>query len=113
MTVLQNFSIPAGNVQDQVFTSPVDVTGDVRFRAYVQDFGCPDPEFAPLILKSTLSGDGVEILSGAKMVRVDFVQADTIGLLRNYYYEIDMVNGGSVVTLFFGIMTVTQSENRY
>lgn len=113
MITIQNFSIPAGNAQEQFFTSPVLVTGDVRFRAYIQYSGCPDPAFSPVVLKSTLSGDGVEILSGGTSVRVDFSLADTIGLLRNYYYEIDMVNAGAVVTLFAGFMTVTQSENRY
>lgn len=117
---ISNFEIPADNDHLAVLTIASDTPGDtlagctVYFRAFEQTFGVPTAGVNPVIEKSSLSGGDVVALESPPMtVTIAFSHADTVNLLRNYYYEITVVDGGgNIDTVTVGIMTVTGTENR-
>jgi hypothetical protein len=117
--IIQNFSLPAGNGQAVTFTvEPIDGEipsgSTVRWRLFEQQDGVPIVGVAPLIEKDSNSSGDIDILSSPPMTFVLYLYEDeTVGLLRNYYHEADIIDPlDSVVTVTCGIMTVTQTEIR-
>ena len=113
----QNFSIPAGNDQLVTFTADSTISGFqsaiIYWRAYTQQYGVPIAGVAAVIEKSNVSPLGVTVLESPPSFTVDLIASDTVGLLRNYYHEATVVDvGGNTVTVAFGTMTVTETENR-
>jgi hypothetical protein len=113
----QNFTIAAGynqiitfNVNPAVTPSLVDTT--IWWRVYEQAFGIPTGE--PIIQKSSLDSPSDVIgLDSPLSFLVQLYTADTIDLLRNYYHEATILNAlQEVIGGSFGIMTVTETENR-
>lgn len=118
MPALQNFSVVANNDTDVNFDVGPDDGGSligttIYWRAYEQENGSPVPGADPVISKTL--DDGLQITDpdlGKFVVELD--ATDTVELLRNYYHEATIVDGdGATVTVTFGIMTVTPSENRF
>lgn len=117
---ISNFSIPADNDHLAVLTIASTVPDDtlsgctVYLRVYEQTFGVPTAGIDPVIEKSSVSGGGITILESPPMtVTISFVKADTLPLLRNYYYEVTVQDEiGDLDTVTVGIMTVTGTENR-
>jgi len=116
----QNFSIPAGYNEIITFdVNPVVIPNllntIVWWRLYPQKFGIPDfgqSGVSPILEKSSLTGD-IVILESPVSFTVQMHTADTIGLLRNYYHEASIINAvGEVIGGSWGIMTVTETENR-
>lgn len=115
---IQHFPVPAGNVMrvhcnidpnDGVSLFDAD---DIRWRVYEQTLGIPTLGVDPLIEKSLDHGIQIEDPVLLKFY-IDLEEADTVELLRNYYHEGTVIAlGGLPVTVVYGIMTVTQSENR-
>jgi hypothetical protein len=119
--LIQNFSVPADNDHDIIFTITSSAPGDtlagstVYWRAFEQEMGSPTPSVPPVISKSSLSGGGVTILPSPPMTFIVVLgKADTAALLRNYYHEATIVDEiGNIDTVTVGIMTVTPTENRF
>ena len=115
---IQNFSVPAGNAMrvhcditpdDGVSLFDAD---DILWRVYEQTLGIPTLGVDPVIVKSLDHGIQIEDPVLLKFY-IDLDEADTLGLLRNYYHEGTVIAlGGLPVTVVYGILTVTQSENR-
>jgi Flp pilus assembly protein TadG len=117
MPVIQNFSVPADDdVEVNIDVDPDDgvslVGSTIYFRVYEQTNGVPTYDVSPVISKQT--DQGIQVTdSDTWQFTVTIDRADTASLLRNYYFETQVVdsNGKSVRTTY-GIMTVTQTENR-
>lgn len=119
--LIQNFSVPADNdVQVTLTVTPPDPleTATVYWNAYEQQFGIPNFDLpspsgtAAVIQKSTLDGS-ITIASPDNTCVIQILAGDTVDLLRNYYHETTLVDGGgNVSTLNCGIMTVTDTRNR-
>lgn len=117
---IQNFSIPAGNAFSVVFdfsgvsglTSLANYT--VYFDAYEQSVGVPTAGVPAVISKSSLSGQGIDILTSPLTSCVLFLdEDDTVLLLRNYYFELAIVDeSGGTITPTVGTMTVLGTEVR-
>lgn len=107
-------SVPAGDHVIVVLASPIDLAAmdSVVWQVFAQQFGVPDPAVDPLITKTT-DGHGVDVMSPPDQIAVTLLEADTVGLLRNYYHEATALDGsGNRYTLVTGTFTVTQTENR-
>lgn len=113
---LQDFSVCAGN--DALITVNVETTvsGDtldgstLYWQAYNQSFGVPSGD--PIIVKTNDSGGGDLVVLGSPPMTftLQLAEADTLGLLGNYYHEAVVIDEiGGRVTILQGIMTVTQA----
>lgn len=113
MSIIQNFSVPAGNS----LTIKFDV-GDgavllhnpeaVTWKAYGQTHGVVDD--ATVILSKNLGG-GITVADSLEYFSVSLDPADTVGLLGNYYFEAKLTDESEeVITLTQGIMTVTEAH---
>ncbi len=119
--LIQNFSVPADNDHDVIFTITSNTPDDtlagstIYWRAFEQTIGSPVPSAPPVISKSSLSSGGVAILPSPPMTFVvSLDKVDTAALLRNYYHEATVVDElGNIDTVTVGIMTVTPTENRF
>ena len=118
MPIIQNFSVPAGDDVDLTFDIDDDTAivlsgATIFWNAYEQIQGVPD-KTKPVINKSSVSGDGIEIpASPDDIFVVSLVEADTLELLRNYYHEAKIVDAnGNHTTVTIGVMTVTETEFR-
>jgi hypothetical protein len=119
--LIQNFSVPADNDHDVIFTITSSASSDtldgstVYWRVFEQMMGSPTPAVPPVISKSSQSGDGVTILPSPPMTFVvSLSKVDTAALLRNYYHEATVVDEiGNIDTVTVGVMTVTPTENRF
>jgi hypothetical protein len=117
---ISNFSLPADNDHIAVLTIASSTPGDtlvgctVYLRIYEQTFGVPTAGVDHVLEKSSLSGGDITILASPPMtVSILFTAADTLLLLRNYYYEVTVVDEiGDLDTVTVGILTVTGTENR-
>jgi hypothetical protein len=114
---IQNFSVPAGNpvtitcdIDPDDGVSLIDVN-DIVWKLYEQEHGVPTSA-DPVITK--VLDDGTQVLDPDLLkFTVELTADDTVGLLRNYYHEGHVVDTeNNVVTVVYGIMTVTQTENR-
>lgn len=113
----QNFSIPAGNDETVNFLADCSITdlagATVKWQAYEQQYGVPVPGVDPVIVKSSASPEAVTISESPVSFQVELAAADTVELLRNYYFEGTITDAeGNVSTVAYGIMTVTETENR-
>ena len=116
--IVQNFSIPADDDVELDFT--LVPTGqiilgpgsEIFFDAYESQFGAPIPGVDPVIVK--VLDHGIEITDPDLLTfTVTILRADTAGLLRNYYYEVRIVDAaGLSITTTIGILTVTGTEIR-
>lgn len=115
----QNFSVPAGD--EVIITLTMDPNANVvvsgttvDWRVYEQQYGVPTADVPAIISKSNVSPTGITLLdSPPDTITIELVEADTVGLLRNYYHEATVIDGsGNRVTIACGIMAVTQTENR-
>lgn len=113
MTQAINVTIPAGDSASVVLPFDAVYSGqEIVWALYEQEYGIPDPDAAALLTKLT-GGHGVSVLSPPTQFAVYLDEADTIGLLRNYYHEATAIDlDGDRVTLVTGIFTVTATENR-
>jgi hypothetical protein len=116
--VVQNVSLPADDDAELDFTlSPTgDITlgpgSEIFFDVYEQQFGQPIPG-TPAVLSYVLN-HGIQITNPDLLqFTVTVARADTVGLLRNYYYECRVMDvNGSSVTTTVGIFTITGTEIR-
>lgn len=82
------------------------------FRLYEQSLGMPVLGVDPLLEKS-LGHDVVLTGSPVSGCAVTIHAADTAALLRNYYYEVTVIDGDErTITVATGLFTVTPTENR-
>lgn len=118
MPLIQNFSVAAG---DEMIVN-IDVDPDEGFtllnceifwNVYQQEHGVPKLDVDPIIEKTL--HDGIDVTNPtASQFAVTLTESDTISLLRNYYHEVTIIDGdGNRTTPTVGIMTVTQTENRF
>jgi hypothetical protein len=120
MLTQQNFSIPADDdayVSFLVDESVVDITtlqgSQIWWNVYPMQFACPVPDEPAVIAKTSQSGDIIIPESPALSFFVQIYEADTIGLLRNYYHEARVLNAQQqLVTVAVGVMTVLPTEGR-
>lgn len=114
----QNFTIPAG--YNEIITFDVDpvvtpslVDTVVWWRVYEENFGIPTG-LAILEKNSLGSPGGIVLIESPLSFTVELLTADTLALLRNYYHEATILNAlNEVIGGGFGIMTVTETENRF
>jgi len=115
--IIQNFSVPANNDTDVNFDVGPDegmslLGTSIYWRAYQQAFGSPLLDLPPVIEKHLDNGLQITDPDLGKFV-VEINHDDTANLLRNYYHEATIVDeGGNIVTVTIGIMTVTPTELR-
>jgi len=116
--IIQNFSIPADNDVELDFTL-LPTSGvalgpgtEILFSVYESEFGAPVAG-VPAVLSKTLD-HGIQITDpDTKQFTVTVARADTVALLRNYYYEVTVVDvNGDATTTTVGILTITGTENR-
>lgn len=114
---IQNLEVPAG----ATFKFTIDVGPDegntlagasIYWQVFEQEFGIPIPDEDPIISKTV--GDGIVVLSNTDQTfEVTLDPSDTVSKLRNYYHEAKVVDAsGAHVPVTYGILTVTQTENR-
>jgi hypothetical protein len=115
--IVQNVSVPADDDEDLNFTLigtgvALGPGSQIFFDVYEAQFGAPIPGLTPVITK--VLDHGIEITNpDAKTFTVTIARADTAGLLRNYYYEVRVVDVNSFsVTTTIGIFTITGTEIR-
>lgn len=116
--IIQNVSVPANDDCDLDFTllpssgPPLDPGTEIYFNVYDSAFGVPTAG-VPAIISKTIES-GISITDPQNMLfTVEILEADTAGLLRNYYYEVTVVDtDGNRVTTTVGTFTVTATENR-
>lgn len=113
MSVIQNFSVPAGDDLEVVFTFDAGFAipedgAHVTWDVFNQSGGVPDLS-APIISKST-DDDISWPASPGDTFTVRLNSSDTILLLGNYYHEAEVVDiNDDHTTVTTGIMTVTQT----
>jgi hypothetical protein len=112
-----SISVPADNDVVLQFATTKALAGCVVYwRLFAEFSGCVDPVSLPLLQKNSHSGGDVVVPNSPSpmlLYSVRIHRADTAALLRNYYYETTAVDGsGNLTTLHWGVMTVTQTENR-
>ena len=120
MLINQNFSIPADDDAYVSFTvdeSVVDILtlvgSTIWWNVYPMQFACPIPDVPAVIAKTSTTGDIIIPESPALTFYVQIFEADTVGLLRNYYHEARILNQQQqLVTVTVGVMTVLPSEGR-
>jgi hypothetical protein len=116
--IIQSFDVPANDDVDLDFTLTPSTGPDlgpgtkIYFNVYESVFGQPVAG-APSIISKTMES-GIEITDPAlKTFKVRLVKTDTVGLLRNYYYEVTVIDPeNNSVTSTVGVMTVLGTENR-
>jgi hypothetical protein len=116
--VVQNVSVPADDDAELDFS--LTPTGDIVlgpgsqifFDVYEQQFGQPIPG-TPAVLSKVLD-HGIQITNPDLLqFTVTIARADTVAMLRNYYYETRVVDvNNSSVTTTVGIFTITGTEIR-
>ena len=113
MSVIQNFSVPAGDDLEVVFTFDTGYAipedgAVVNWQVFNQAGGIPDLS-APIISKSTL--DDIDFpASPGDTFTVRLNGGDTLDLLGNYYHEAEVIDiNDDRTTVTTGIMTVTQT----
>jgi hypothetical protein len=113
----QNFSLPAGyneiitfDVNPAVTPSLIDTV--IVWKVYEQEYGVAVGD--PILVKSTIdSPPSIIAYDSPLSFTVQLMTADTIDLLRNYYHEASIINAiDEVIGGSFGIMTVTETQNR-
>lgn len=114
---MKNVSIPAGNDEILKFDVPlgVELQDSIAYwRLFDQKYGCPLPDVDPILIKSSMSGGGINISESPRGIDVLVDSVDTILLLRNYFYELKIVSGDEQTHTIIenGIFTVTQTEIR-
>lgn len=95
------------------FGDPIDLTGaSVFWRAYTQKHGVVDKTIDPLIEKAV--GSGITIVPSPPSFVVALDREDTIDLSPDvYYHEVTVVNAlHEYITVSWGLMTITETENR-
>jgi hypothetical protein len=115
----QDFSIPAGNEYTAYFNIFVDGVSSldgyvVWLQVFEQSCGVPLAGVPPVITKNSLSGGDIAVLDSPPMsYNVSFFEADTVLLLRNYYYESSIIDANNnTITVVRGTLTVTGTEVR-
>jgi hypothetical protein len=116
MSILQNFSIPSGDVQPVQFQIEDDTislhAAMISVEVFGQTHGVQDGN-PPIITKTNGSPGGITLIESPASFTVAFERADTINLLGNYYFEARVVDSlNEFITVTYGIMTVTQTEIR-
>lgn len=114
----QNFSMPAGYNEIITFdvnpaVTPSLVGAIISWRVYAEALGIPLG--APILVKSSLPSPppAITILESPLSFLVQMLTIDTLYLLRNYYHEATIQNAaGQVIGGSWGIMCVTETENR-
>jgi hypothetical protein len=118
--LIQNFSIAAGDVVeipvliDPSFALTLD-GATIWWRAYEQEYSNPTPDTPAVVTKGTdKSPPDISVPGSPPDTFIfDLLEADTIGLLRNYYHEATVIDvDGNRSTVMVGIMTVLPTENR-
>jgi len=118
-TVVQDFSIPAGNALDVTFqldpADGLDLSGaEVVWRAFASSFAVPTGD--PLLSKSSgmsdSYGEEITVVESPASFTVHLRDADTVALpTGNYYHEAAVIEtGGSLTTVFRGSMTVALAK---
>ncbi len=113
MSVIQNFSAPAGDDLEIVFVfdpgyAVAEDGAVVEWKVYDQSVGIPDLS-EPILSKSTSDGIDFPPSPGTEFT-VRLNSADTVDLLGNYYHEAKVTDiNGDLSTVTTGIMTVTQT----
>ena len=118
MPNIQDFSVPANNTALVTCDVTTVIPGDtldgstVEWFAYQQLHGVTTSTVV-LAKTSSSAGGGINILSSPPMTfTIEIDAADTINLLGNFYHEATVIDeGGSRVTVLYGLMTVLQTEN--
>lgn len=115
----QNFSIDAGTDVTVTMDIDPDVEGQtlvgstIYFRAYVQEHGNIVPGTDPVIDKHGESEGIVVTDADAQKVDIDFSVDETANLLRNYVFEITLIDASDKITrVAWGMMTVNGTEYR-
>lgn len=116
-TLIQNFSVGAGNSQVINFDIGPDegvslADASIFWRVYEQANGITSDD-PPVITKST-GGSGITVTDPTALkLTIELTRADTLDLLRNYYHELMVENEDeSFDVVACGIMTVTTTKNR-
>src|SRR6266404_2510707 len=111
--IIQNFSIPADDDVELDFTL-LPISGvtlgpgtQIFFYVYNSEFGSPVPGELPILTK--VLDHGIEITDpDKKQFSVVIARADTVAMLRNYYYEVKVVDINHLaVTTTVGTLTIT------
>lgn len=117
--LIQDVSVPADNDCELDFTLKGAIPGftigpgtEIFFNVYESQFAMPVANVPAVLTKSMDSG--IQITDPDNLLfRVVIARADTTTLLRNYYYEVSVVDlSGNLVTTTIGVFTVTGTENR-
>lgn len=115
--IIQNVSLPADDDAELDFTlMPSGVTlgpgTDIIMSVYESEFGAP-VSGVPAVLSKSLD-HGIQITNpDLKKFAVTIQRSDTVAMLRNYYYEVKVVDvDGSAVTTTVGMFTITGTEIR-
>lgn len=117
--IIQNVSVPADNDCELDFTLKGAIPGftigpgtQILFSVYESQFAMP-VSGVPAVLSKSID-NGIQITNPNELLfRVVITRADTPTLLRNYYYEVSVVDlSGNLVTTTIGVFTVTGTENR-
>lgn len=116
MPVHQHFSVPAGDDVELVFD--IDLNDEITltdalvlFHVYDQQYGVVDADTL-LLQRHNDSGNGGVSIPGspANRVIVTLAKEDTLDLLRNYYFELKVVDAdGNNSTVADGIITFLQT----
>ncbi len=116
--IIQNFSVPANDDVKLNFTltplsgASIGPGAQIFFNVYEQEFGNVEPGVPPVIVK--VLDHGIEVTDpNAKKFTVQLLKTDTVNLLRNYGYEVLVIDvDGNQVRTTVGILTITATEIR-
>ncbi len=116
--IIQNFSTPADDDVKLNFTLTPDTGASIGpgaqiyFYAYEQEFGAPVEGVDPVVTK--VLDHGIEVTDpDAKKFTVTLDDTDTAALLRNFYYEVLVIDvDGNRLRSTVGIVTITGTEIR-
>src|SRR5580704_3596055 len=106
----QNFSGYSGDDFQQKFNVGGSLSGvTVFWSLYEQLFGVPSG--SPILVKTSQSGGGIEVMNSPPSFTISFEAADTSSLQGNYYHEARVVSeSGNIITEVQGILTVNATE---